>query len=385
MIELRKFNLANKGSELMLLSTLEFLKKKFPNLDICFNQSGHSKDDVKILLELNLIPILSLENFKINLLNTFILFLKFIFLKHKVAIRKDIDVIFDLSGFAYGDQWKNNHKLLKNTANLYKKYKDKGAKIILMPQAFGPFSKKSKKLMAKIIKNSNLVFARDEVSLAYLNEVSKSEKIILKPDFTNSLSVEYDVRRDSHLNFGNEYCCIIPNTKMLLHAKDPDNYLSQLRIVSKLLIEEKLNPFFLIHEMGDFELAQKINENLETKLPLYSSKSSLDLKKIIKHSKFVFCSRYHSLISCLSQSVPCFSTSWSHKYESLLDAYNHLDGLIENEISTTELKKKLKDTLKEENLNGIRQKLIISAKKEKDKTDDLWNIISKLISESLNH
>ena len=45
--------------------------------------------------------------------------------------------------------------------------------------------------------------------------------------------------------------------------------------------------------------------------------------------------------------------------------------------------KELKDTLKEENLNGIRQKLIISAKKEKDKTDDLWNIISKLISEKI--
>ena len=60
-----------------------------------------------------------------------------------MAIRKDIDVIFDLSRFAYGDQWKNNHKLLKNTANLYKKYKD-GSKIILMPQAFGPFQKNQK-------------------------------------------------------------------------------------------------------------------------------------------------------------------------------------------------------------------------------------------------
>ena len=363
----------------MLLSMLDFLEKKFPNLDICFNENGHNVEEIKILHDLNLISILSLENLKINFFNTLILLLKFIFLKQKIAMRKNIDIVFDLSGFAYGDQWKSSQKRIRDTAKLYKKYKDNGAKIILMPQAFGPFSKKSKKMMAKIIENSSLVFARDKISLAHLNEVSKNKNIILKPDFTNSLVVEFDDKKDCHLNLGEDYSCIVPNTKMLLHASNPDNYLSQLRLVAKFLNDEKHNPIFLIHEMGDFELAKKINENLETKLPLFTSKSSLDLKKILQRSKFVFCSRYHSLISCLSQGVPCFSTSWSHKYESILEDYNHIDGLIDNKISSVELQKKLEGALKRENLNKTRQKLLIFAKAEKNKTDDLWNIISKLI------
>ena len=84
-------------------------------------------------------------------------------------------------------------------------------------------------------------------------------------------------------------------------------------------------PYFLIHEAKmDRKVAEAINQKLIIKLPIIQEDNPLYIKGMIAKCKAVVTSRFHGLVSCLSQAIPCLSTGWSHKYETLLKDYNYL-------------------------------------------------------------
>src|SRR5690606_11778492 len=84
------------------------------------------------------------------------------------VLEREIDVILEGSGFAYGDFF-GAHKAEIKMLNHFPKWKSHGIKVIMLPQAFGPFSdEKIRNNMRNILRNSDLVFARDPYSYDYL-------------------------------------------------------------------------------------------------------------------------------------------------------------------------------------------------------------------------
>jgi colanic acid/amylovoran biosynthesis protein len=55
----------------------------------------------------------------------------------------------------------------------------------------------------------------------------------------------------------------------------------------------------------------------------------LALKGVLGAATIVVSSRYHALVSAMSQAVPVVATGWSHKYATLLDSFGCGEQLVD--------------------------------------------------------
>ena len=297
----------------------------------------------------------------------------------KVTTQNDIDAVLDASGFYFGDQW--GPETTESSAQLFSDWKKKGKKVILLPQAFGPFSsERIRSAFNKLVESSDLVFARDKISLSHALDVagSMSYKIKLAPDFTNLLS---GILPSSAQNLANRPC-IIPNAKMMAKAseKAKHNYIPLLAKLIDYMSNQELKPFILIHEVRDTKLAQEIVQNLDTKIEVIQDNNPLHIKGIIGNSAFVISSRFHGLVSSLSQGVPCLGTGWSHKYQELFNDYNCADLLLsvedEFQAGVDKLSLLIESSTREEIANSISQ----AAKVQKDLSHSMWSDVQAELS-----
>lgn len=186
--------------------------------------------------------------------------LRFIREKNKIVLNSEIDVVFEASWFASGDQW--TYRLAKFMDKNIKKWKKQNTKIIIMPQAFGPFNKViNAKFTKSFIDNADLVYIRDKESLMFVKELKvKKEKLNLCPDFSFALNAK---QTDSY-NYLKNMICLIPNNKVITTSSDieiKDKYISFLTNIIKYYKSKFKNVFLLNHEgQGDYDLALDIQK-----------------------------------------------------------------------------------------------------------------------------
>jgi len=93
----------------------------------------------------------------------------------------------------------------------------------------------------------------------------------------------------------------------------------------------------------------------------------------------VISSRFHGLVSALSQGVPSLGTGWSHKYECLFKDYNYEKGILyENEWK--DINKKIEQILDKNNYNQdvtIINNKSIQLKKE---SENMWKKVFEIIN-----
>ena len=98
------------------------------------------------------------------------------------------------------------------------------------------------------------------------------------------------------------------------------------------------------------------------------------LKKIIGESHLLVGSRFHALVSALSQAVPAVGTSWSHKYEMLFEDYNCSDYLVDLEKNMKEV---VQAALKNHDL--ITQELAVRGLKLCKDSEKMWYEVDNVI------
>ena len=111
-------------------------------------------------------------------------------------------------------------------------------------------------------------------------------------------------------------------------------------------------------------IMEEMNELLKTPIPIYSGLSGVEVKAIIKEAKLLISSRFHGVVSGLSQGVPTLCTSWSHKYVELMRDYqceacllDSLDGTIGVSVIDDALLNPQKYTPSKESIQHIEQKV----------------------------
>lgn len=379
-IEIDGVEFNNKGAELMLLTILQEISKRIP--EARFVMRPRNDRPFFNRSKLGLYQKLEYRKYGVDWGAILGSFLPNEFKIHYgMIMEKDIDVLLDASGLGYSSKW--GITPVKNASIKFSKMKKNGTKIIMLPQAFGPFDRDEyKKYLKRIIKNADLVFAREEKSKEILIEaVGEDPKIKVYPDFTNLLMA------DENLDIGdfspvNKFC-IIPNYRMIdkTDAKISDNYIFFMKTLIKSIIDKNEKVFILIHEgEKDLQLAKQIKSTInETDIDIIVKEDPIEIKKIISKSKGVVSSRYHGLVSGLSTGVPSLATGWNHKYKYLFKDYDFEEGMMDVLMPIEKIRNKLNALCDDKNHKILKNKLLKKSSYLKLKSNEMFDKVIDVI------
>ncbi|RNA65881.1 polysaccharide pyruvyl transferase family protein [Prosthecochloris sp. ZM_2] len=376
-VEIKGTGFVNKGAELMLYSIMEKMRSRYPDVRFVHVPSLQGAPYEKYA-RLGIYPKASLWRKGIQLMRPVDYVPKKLRDLYGVVINREIDVVLDASGFSYSDQWGDNPSVLM--AKACKKWKKQGTKIILLSQAFGPFTySKIKDSIRAIADCADLIYAREQVSYEHLISVTgERPNIKVAPDFTNLMA---GVLPDGY-DAADKEICIVPNYRMIdkTSAEVSKAYQPFLENCVNYLVESNQKPFLLIHEgANDLKLAKLIIENTGKNIPIVSETDPLKIKGILGASKGTIGSRFHGLVSALSQGVPALATGWSHKYQMLFQDYDFVDGLLDVLIPQDKLEKKLKFLIDPELRlslgNNLRQKSTIQKERALSMWDEVFSVV----------
>jgi polysaccharide pyruvyl transferase WcaK-like protein len=251
--------------------------------------------------------------------------------RYGLVIPEDVDVVLDASGFRYSDQWGagTSRTLALRTAREWRP----GTPYVLLPQALGPFRDPgARAAFADAMTRVSLVFARDEDSYAYVREIMGDDpRLAMSPDFTALLPavVPDDLPRWAGVPLG----AIVPNARMLDKTGGDvgARYGEFLRACVAEVRRAGLQPVVLLHsrEAGDGALARELAAGAGGEVPVVEHPDPRVLKGYLGACELVVSSRFHALVSGLSQNVPCVATGWSHKYQRLFHEYGCPEFLVD--------------------------------------------------------
>lgn len=370
----------NKGAELMLNAVVEKLRESGkPYVPVIGHINGKLSAENQQLLGLKK-TFMPKKNYKmktkVRVYNS--IPDRILGLYNRVSLR-NIDIVLDIGGFRFGDQWNKLYARQKSSRmnKYYSRLKKQGAKIVFLPQAFGPFeTDAARKWFLCAARHATLIYCREPVSYDHVQSIlGKDPRVKLSPDFTNLCSGNTS---EESLRFKGKVC-IIPNVKMVSHSKESGRYLDFLVELIETLQKIGRNAFLLNHEGPlDYELCKQISNRLSGTIPVLNGQNAKDIKGVIGASYAVISSRYHGVVSALSQGVPCLCTSWSHKYPLLLEEYECKDALLlsnEHSAALTALRKYMDPKSNEK----IRQHLSICSSRMKTIVNTMWEEVLALI------
>jgi polysaccharide pyruvyl transferase WcaK-like protein len=377
-IQIDKTNFINKGAELMLHAIMQRIsKEKALHPKFVFGR-GHADKALQEQIRKNgMYQKFSFTRFRMPLEH----YMEQKRLDHYGLVKEDsIDVLLDAGGFQFGDQWAKSYSENSNLKliDYYKELKKKGVKIIFLPQAFGPFEDSlSRKLIEGVYEHADLLYARDDISYSYLiNLFGKTSKINQAPDFTIGVKPDISLSLYNRVK-GN--ICIIPNEKMLTHttANISSNYLTFIITLAQHFLKQGDKLTLLNHEgVNDHKVIERIFQELKhyhNQIEVVTNINALEVKAVIGHSKMLFSSRFHGVISGLNQCVPTFCTSWSHKYVEVMKLYGMPNAILEVE-------KDINSSINQIEVNKVKTCDPRRIQEIEALTEKMWNEIIDFIS-----
>lgn len=362
----------NKGAELMLYAILQEIELKFPGSKVYIEKNRITQGDqyVKTSLDLQTIenPFAKYINFfhingilrrlHLPLINTFV----------KIP---QIDYMIDGSGLHFTDK-ETNEWFIKYWGSIFRQARYYNAKIVFLPQAFGPIEKDySKEEVRLLFEHADLVFAREQVSYGYLSEISGIDmtKLHVCSDFTSLVEGQQPMMFD-HLKGA---VCIIPNIQMVDKGIVTVNeYISYLQNIINAVSKQGKKVYLLNHEGPDDERLLNIcSVKLGNRIEVVSGLNALETKGLISSAFLVITSRFHGVASALNTCVPCLATSWNHKYKCLFEDYSQQNCILTVKDIETDLLKI--ERFLDPNFNElVRKQLRIVKPIIRKQTENMW-------------
>ena len=372
----------NKGAELMLYAILQEVERKFPETKVYIapRTIRQGLNYVHTSLGLRYWPYSRL--IEQTHVNGFLRRLHLPILTDKRAVKADY--FLDGSGFRFSDQTNLWGSTSVYWEKLLKYQNENGARIVFLPQAFGPIDMDiTKHAVASLGRYATIVMPRDKVSYDYLKEsgLVNMQKVRLFTDFTSLVEGVFP-KKYSHLKDG---ICIIPNIRMI--EKKKIGYEEYINFLSAIIMEAKKSghPVYLLNHEGlnDEKLAFLCQKSLEGKIEVVTRLNALEVKGLISSAYLVITARFHGLVSALNSCVPSIATSWSHKYKELFRDYFPDESVNEDFIGKFMVSlddinsslEKMKMLLDNQGNIYIREKLATVVPTIKVQTKEMWKMV----------
>lgn len=378
-IEIRKAGFVNKGAELMLRAIKDKILSTYPDAVLTIAPTENdSLAPFRKVVDNGFYPKASLVRYGFQLGDLAGLAPSKLREMYGVILDRDVDVVIDAAGFTYSDQWGDSHS--RELAHSATRWSRQGTKVILMPQAFGPFTEKRvRRAMLRAVENIDLVMPRERTSYDYLTELTgERDNVRQFPDFTNLI----EGILPEYFDLSKHRVCLVPNYRMVDKTRglQSDAYLPFMVRCARELVERDAKPFLLVHEGAkDRWLAEQISAGVGG-LPILVEEDSLKIKGVIGSSFAMIGSRFHGLVSALSQGVPSLATGWSHKYEELFADYGFPEGFVSVQGAKEELAAKI-NWLLDETVNRERSiALLKESERLKALSNAMWEEVFSVIN-----
>jgi len=295
-----------------------------------------------------------------------------------VILNREVDIVLDAAGFAYSEQLGARSSV--ELARSCKRWKKNKTRVVLLPQAMGPFtSKKIKDAIRTVAAHADLIFARERISYDHLVSVAgERPNIRIAPDFTNLIEGELPESFDAI----NNRFCLVPNYRMIdmTPKKQSEAYLPFMIKCANYLLEKDLKPFILVHEgANDFMLAEKIRDAAGECIRIVKESHPVKIKGILGACDGIISSRFHGLVSALCQGIPSLGTGWSHKYRMLFEDYGFSDGLIDVTMGEEELRQKIDLITVSPKKTAIRNLILAKSNEQKTLSSEMWDNVFKVL------
>ena len=211
-----------------------------------------------------------------------------------------------------------------------------------------------------------------------LTEVTGQRDYIRQyPDFTNLIEGVVPDRFEPE-KFG---VAIVPNCRMIdkTSASSSGKYLPFMTACARRLVGLHARPYLLVHEgVDDERLAEQISGACGG-IPIVKEDDPLKVKGILGSSRAVFASRYHALVSALSQGVPAVATAWSHKYTELFDDYGFPEGVLSIDDEAGRIDAMLDRLVDADASKEISVRLLQSSAHLKALSEEMWSAVQAVI------
>jgi colanic acid/amylovoran biosynthesis protein len=164
----------------------------------------------------------------------------------------------------------------------------------------------------------------------------------------------------------------VPSKKLLTETSQEVQtaYLPFLVACSEFLHAKGCAVRLLLHERDDEEVLQALAARLSFSAPILRHENSLHLKGVIGQAELVVGSRFHALVSALTQGVPAVGIGWSHKYEMLFGDYGCAELVIPPTLDDDGLRSVLQPLV--DDASALRSQLRVAAEQQKAATRAMW-------------
>ncbi|MEO5885719.1 MAG: polysaccharide pyruvyl transferase family protein [Candidatus Limnocylindrales bacterium] len=300
-----------------------------------------------------------------------------------IVAESEIDAVLDASGFRYTDDDRYGARSARELATNATRWRRQGKRVVLLPQALGPFRTAAvRDPFRRALDGVDLVYARDPESAAHLRALLPGdERVRQAPDFTIGLA-GHPPDDLTALVGASPFAAIVPNDRMLerTDAEVAARYVAFLESAVHELSAIGLRSVLVLHEAArDAAFADRLRPTLGPDPRVVTAADPLVLKAVLGAATLVVSSRYHALISAMSQGVPVLATGWSHKYATLLEAFGCPDQLIDPRATVEELRDRLAIASEGPARSAMMSMLLARTAQQRDEVHAMWLEIRELL------
>lgn len=329
-------NLKNKGAQSMTFITVDEVKKRFPEKKIIVISDFDAVHERAAFLQQG-----KESNFKFMLRDSVCLYgWKYKLIQHRYGkldadgdaaeIRRQIDMIIDISGYTFGSNFGWISSFL--AAYRAKRAKIYGVPIYYMPQSFGPFDwvdpfgRFASRCMTRWLPYAKVLFAREEEGYELLKSkfgltnIRLSEDMVLQNKKVNLENIYHIIPQIDTPKVAAESVAILPNMRNYKYGSMP-----KLKQVYETMIDIQLSNnrtvYLVRHATEDSEFCREIKKwyKDENKVILVENDfSCFEFEEFVKQFDYLVASRYHSIVHAYKQGIPCLVLGWAVKYRELL-------------------------------------------------------------------